>query len=75
MELVERGFTALKTGGVEHVLTKVHEIRETVGMGVDLMVDAHGPPWLTTRDAIRLGQALEEYDLLFYEDPVCSRRY
>ena len=34
------------------------------------MVDAHGPPWLTTRDAIRLGQALEDYDLLFYEDPV-----
>ena len=28
------------------------------------------PPWLTTRDAIRLGQALADYDLLFYEDPV-----
>ena len=40
------------------------------GRDVDLMVDVHGPPWLTTRDAIALGQRLEEYDLLFYEDPV-----
>ena len=69
-ELVERGFTALKTGGVEGALTKVDAIRQAVGEDVDLMVDAHGPPWLTTRDAIRLGQALEDYDLLFYEDPV-----
>jgi len=69
-ELVARGFTALKTGGVEGVLTKVKAIRDAVGEDVDLMVDAHGPPWLTTRDAIRLGQSLEEFDLLFYEDPV-----
>ena len=26
---------------------------------VDLMVDVHGPPWMTTRDAIALGRALE----------------
>lgn len=70
VELVERGFTALKTGGVEDPLGKVRAIREAVGPEVDLMVDIHGPPWLTTRDAIRMGQALEEYDLLFYEDPV-----
>lgn len=69
-ELVERGFSALKTGGVEQPLQRVRTIREAVGPDVDLMVDAHGPPWLTTRDAIRMGQALEEYDLLFYEDPV-----
>jgi galactonate dehydratase len=70
LELVERGFTALKFGGVEGVLTKADAIRQAVGPDIDLMVDAHGPPWLTTRDAIRLGQALEEHDLLFYEDPV-----
>jgi galactonate dehydratase len=70
IELVERGFTALKTGGVEDPLGKVKAIREAVGPEIDLMVDIHGPPWLTTRDAIRMGQALEEYDLLFYEDPV-----
>ena len=70
LELVERGFTALKTGGVTDPLNKVKAIRAAVGPDIDLMVDVHGPPWLTTRDAIRLGQALEEYDLLFYEDPV-----
>ena len=70
LELVSRGFTAIKTGGVTEPLAKVQAIREAVGPDVDLMVDIHGPPWLTTRDAIRMGQALEEYDLLFYEDPV-----
>ena len=45
------------------------EIRE-VGKNIDLMVDIHGPPWLNTRDAISLGKRLEEFDLLFYEDPV-----
>jgi galactonate dehydratase len=69
-ELVGRGFGALKTGGVTDPLGKVDTIREAVGPDVDLMVDIHGPPWLTTADAIRMGQALEEYDLLFYEDPV-----
>ena len=69
-ELVERGFTALKTGGVSEPLGKIKALREALGPEIDLMVDAHGPPWLTTRDAIRLGQALAEYDLLFYEDPV-----
>lgn len=70
VELVERGFTAIKTGGVRTPLQNVRVIREAVGDDVDIMVDAHGPPWLTTPDAIRLGRALEEYDLLFYEDPV-----
>jgi galactonate dehydratase len=69
-EMVERGFTALKTGGVTDPLQRVRALREAVGPDVDLMLDAHGPPWLTTRDAIHLGRALEEYDLLFYEDPV-----
>ncbi len=70
LELVERGFTALKAGGVTGVVGKIEAIRKAVGPDIDLMVDAHGPPWLTTRDAIRLGRALEEFDLLFYEDPV-----
>ena len=66
---MDQGYGALKTGGVTEPLRKVAEIRREVGDNVDLMVDIHGPPWLTTKDAIRMGQALEEYDLLFYEDP------
>ena len=69
-ELVDRGYNALKTGGVSDPLGKVAAIRQAVGADIDLMVDIHGPPWLTTKDAIRMGQALEPYDLLFYEDPV-----
>jgi L-alanine-DL-glutamate epimerase-like enolase superfamily enzyme len=69
-ELVDRGYNALKTGGVENAANNVNAIRKEVGLDVDIMVDIHGPPWLTTRDAIRMGQALEEYELLFYEDPV-----
>lgn len=70
LELVERGFTGIKTGGVTDPLQRVRRIREAVGPDVDIMADVHGPPWLTVGDAIRLGKALEEYDLLFYEDPV-----
>jgi len=69
-ELVDRGFTAIKTGGVRGSLAQIKDIREAVGPDIDLMVDIHGPPWLTTPDAIRMGKALEAYDLLFYEDPV-----
>ena len=69
-ELVDRGYTALKTGGITGCVDTVDSIRAAVGLDVDLMVDIHGPPWLTTRDAIALGHRLEPYGLLFYEDPV-----
>ena len=71
-ELVDRGFNALKTGGSgrDQSAARVAAIRREVGDDVDLMYDAAGDPWLTTRDAIRLGKALEEYGLLFYEEPV-----
>ena len=69
-ELLELGYTAIKTGGIKNCVESVDAIRKEVGPEIDLMVDVHGPPWLTTRDAIALGHALEDYDLLFYEDPV-----
>ncbi len=69
-ELVARGFTAIKTGGVAGTVEKVAAIRAAVGDAVDLMADLAGPPWLTPKDAIALGRALETYKLLFFEDPV-----
>ncbi len=69
-ELVDRGYTAIKTGGIKNCVESVDAIRKEVGADIDLMVDVHGPPWMTTRDAIALGQRLEDYDLFFYEDPV-----
>ena len=70
LKMVERGYTGVKAGGVKNPLQQVKSIREAVGPDVDVMVDVHGPPWLTTADAITLGKALEEFNLLFYEDPV-----
>jgi galactonate dehydratase len=70
LELKQRGIMAVKTGGVRDPLAKVAAIREAVGSDVDVMVDLHGPPWLTPKDAIALGRALEPYHLLFMEDPV-----
>jgi galactonate dehydratase len=70
LEWKRRGITAVKTGGVRDPLRKVAAIREAVGDDIDLMVDLHGPPWMTPKDAIVLGRALEPYHLLFLEDPV-----
>ena len=67
---IERGFTAFKTGGVTGTVAKIRRLREELDSSIDLMVDVHGPPWLTVPAAIQLGRALEEFDLLFYEDPV-----
>jgi galactonate dehydratase len=69
-DLAARGFTAIKTGGPSNPVERVAAIRDAVGADVDLMVDMHGPPWLTTKDAILLGRALEPYNLMFFEDPV-----
>jgi galactonate dehydratase len=70
IDLVERGFTAIKTGGLANPLAKAQALRRAIGAEVDLMVDLYGPPWMTTTDAIRLTRALEDCSLLFCEDPV-----
>jgi galactonate dehydratase len=69
--LTGRGIKGIKVGFTGAVdVDKVAAIREAVGPEVDVMVDAHGPSWMTTKDAILVGRALEPLDLLFYEDPV-----
>lgn len=49
-------------------VAKVRAVRDAVGPEVDLMVDMSAE--LTTDAAIRIGQRLEELDLLFFEEPV-----
>ncbi len=66
----QEGYTAFKCGGMNTAVKTVHQMREALGPDVDLCIDVHGPPWLTVPDAIQIGQELEEYDLLFFEDPV-----
>jgi galactonate dehydratase len=70
-QLLELGYRAMKlplTGKGD--IDRVYMIREHVGPDIDLMLDAHGPSWMTTQDAIECGRALEGADILFYEDPV-----
>jgi galactonate dehydratase len=70
-ELRALGYAAMKLplAGKDDI-DRVYMMREHVGPDIDLMLDAHGPSWMTTRDAIEFGRALEGADLLFYEDPV-----
>ena len=46
-------------------------LREAVGDEMDIMIDLHGPPWLTpARRGRRSRRALEPYHLLCVEDPI-----
>jgi L-alanine-DL-glutamate epimerase-like enolase superfamily enzyme len=67
---IARGYTALKTGGVVDPVGKAAAIRAAVGDEVDLMLDLHGPPWLTAPDAIGICEALEPLAPLFVEEPL-----
>ena len=67
---VDQGYTGLKMGGIEQAVQRVKDMREEVGDDIDIMADLHGPPWMTTSDAISVGKAIEDYGLLFYEEPV-----
>lgn len=70
-ELLSLGYKGIKVGVSKAAdVETVFMLREHLGDDIDLMVDAHGPPWLNVADAIALGRALEPCDLLFYEDPV-----
>jgi galactonate dehydratase len=70
LALKARGVTALKCGGVSDPVRKIAALREAVGDEIDLMIDLHGPPWLTPADAATLARELEPYKLLFMEDPI-----
>lgn len=67
---VAKGYTAIKTGGVANPVEKAAAIRDAVGAEIDLMVDLHGPPWLTAPDAIAICRALEPLNPLFVEEPL-----
>lgn len=84
LEAVERGYTAVKfdpagpytmRGGhmpamrdISRSVAFCRAIREAVGDRADLLFGTHGQ--FTTAGAIRLGQALEPYSPLWYEEPI-----
>ncbi|MEW9920830.1 mandelate racemase/muconate lactonizing enzyme family protein [Marimonas sp. MJW-29] len=83
-DCVARGYTAVKfdpagpytmRGGHMPAMSDIsqsvafcHVIREAVGDKADLLFGTHGQ--FTTAGAIRLGQALEPYSPLWFEEPV-----
>lgn len=70
LQLKAAGITAIKAGGTSDPVRMLESLREAIGDEMDLMVDLHGPPWLTAADAIVLGRRLEPLHLLFMEDAV-----
>ena len=74
LDLKSRGITAIKAGGLKDPLRMLEKLRAAIGPDMDLMVDLHGPPWLTTTDAIALGRKLEPLGLAFMEDPVAPEQ-
>ncbi len=84
LDCVERGYTAIKfdpagpytvRGGHMPAMTDIAQsvafckaIRAAVGDRADLLFGTHGQ--FTTAGAIRLGQAIEAYSPLWYEEPV-----
>ena len=72
--LKSQGVTAIKAGGLKDPVRMLEGLREAIGDEMDLMVDLHGPPWLTTADAIALGRRLEPLGLMFMEDPVAPEQ-
>jgi 2-dehydro-3-deoxyphosphogalactonate aldolase len=84
LEYLERGFTALKfdpagpytvLGGyqpsperIELSVEFMRKLREAVGTRADLLFGTHGQ--FTASGAVRLASRLEEYDPLWFEEPV-----
>lgn len=72
LQHLEAGFTAMKVKlgcGLEDDLAVMREVRRALAnLPVTLMVDTNHAYGVA--DAIRLGRALEEYNLRWYEEPV-----
>jgi D-galactarolactone cycloisomerase len=69
---VRDGFRAIKMkiglGSVPRDIERVRAVREAIGPGIRLMVDANHS--LTVPTAIRMGRALEELDVEWFEEPI-----
>jgi len=88
-DLVERGYTAVKfdpagpytkRGGHMPAMSDISQsiafckaIRDAVGDKADLLFGTHGQ--FTTAGAIRLGQAIEPYSPLWFEEPIPPDNY
>jgi L-alanine-DL-glutamate epimerase-like enolase superfamily enzyme len=60
----------LSQRGIEAAVAIVKAVRAEVGNAVSLCIDHFGEGYMTADEAIRLGRALEPYDLAWIEDPL-----
>jgi L-alanine-DL-glutamate epimerase-like enolase superfamily enzyme len=60
----------LSEQGIAAAVDIVRAVRAEVGNGVSLCIDHFGEGYMTADEAIRLGRALEPYDLAWIEDPL-----
>jgi L-alanine-DL-glutamate epimerase-like enolase superfamily enzyme len=60
----------LSQRGIEAAVEVVAAVRGEVGNAVSLCIDHFGEGYMTADEAIRLGRALEKFDLAWIEDPV-----
>jgi galactonate dehydratase len=82
LEVVERGFTAIKFYPASFLTSKneremeraavenMRAVREAVGENIDILVDAWRLP--DPAQAIRMAKRLEEFNLFWYEEPIPS---
>jgi galactonate dehydratase len=79
---VALGYTALKfdpfgeaelvlsASEMVDVLARVRSVRNAVGPGTDILIEGHGRFSVDT--AIRVGRALEQFDVGFFEEPIAG---
>jgi L-alanine-DL-glutamate epimerase-like enolase superfamily enzyme len=60
----------LSQAGIAAAVEVVRSVRQEVGNAVSLCIDHFGEGYMTADEAIRLGAALEPYDLAWIEDPL-----
>ena len=80
VQIVEAGWSALKLVPFDAVpgvagqrelreaRRRIQMIRDAVGWEVDILIDCHGR--LTPTSAVQMAEALAEYDIFFFEEPV-----
>ena len=63
-----RFFGILQYDDVKRAVDRIAAMREEVGPAVDIIIEIHS--FLGVNAAIQLGQALEPYNIFYYEEPV-----
>ncbi|MDW7692168.1 mandelate racemase/muconate lactonizing enzyme family protein [Flammeovirgaceae bacterium SG7u.111] len=75
-QYVKQGYKAMKMKvglTIEQDIENVQKIREAIGPNVKLMIDANHA--YNLREAIQLAQAVEKYDISWFEEPISPEYY